>query len=110
LVRNDLTLSGLTGGNAVEGTAVSVALVNGTGVHNLSYQWLEWNAGTSSWQNVANATTASFTPGEGDEGKQLANVGGESISSKRVTGKVGIENLGSQRPEPTQSAAGGSTD
>jgi hypothetical protein len=72
LVRNDLTLSGLTGGNAVEGTPVSVALVNGTGVHNLSYQWLEWNAGTSSWQNVANATTASFTPGEGDDGKQLA--------------------------------------
>src|SRR5262249_43176289 len=69
LIRDDLALTGLTGGNAVEGTAATVVLSGA--VSNPSYQWLEYDPVSRTWQAIANATGASFTPGEADEGKQL---------------------------------------
>ena len=64
------TLGGLTAGNAVHGTAVSVAAVtdNGADVHSIaSYQWQLFNG--TDWTTVGNG--ASYTPTEGDEGKAL---------------------------------------
>ncbi len=66
------TLGGLTSGNAVQGTAVSVATVtdNGTDVHSsASYQWQVFNG--TSWTNISGATNATYTPAEADEGKAL---------------------------------------
>ena len=66
------TLGGLTAGNAVHGTAVSVAAVtdNGADVHSIaSYQWQLFNG--TSWTSISGATNASYTPTEGDEGKAL---------------------------------------
>ena len=69
------TLGGLTSGNAVQGTAVSVATVtdNGTDVHaSATYQWQVFNG--TSWTNISGATNATYTPAEADEGKALRAV------------------------------------
>ena len=66
------TLGGLTGGNALQGTAVSVATVtdNGTDVHlSATYQWQLFNG--TSWTNISGATNATYMPTEADEGKSL---------------------------------------
>ena len=65
------TLSGLTGANAVQGTAVSVATVtdDGTDVHSsASYSWQVSTNGTD-WTPVG--ISSSYTPTEADEGKAL---------------------------------------
>ena len=66
------TLSGLTGGNAVQGTAVRVATVTDAGANVLSgatYQWQVFNGTT--WTAIEEATHATYTPTEGNEGKAL---------------------------------------
>ena len=66
------TLGGLTGSNAVQGTAVSVATVTDAGANVLSsatYQWQVFNG--TSWTAIEEATHATYTPTEGNEGKAL---------------------------------------
>jgi len=67
-----VTLNGLTGGNAVQGTAVSVTSVTDGGlpVSNITYQWQRDGV------NISNATNAIYMPTEADEGHALTvNVG-----------------------------------
>ncbi len=87
------TLGGLTSGNAVQGTAVSVATVtdNGTDVHSsASYQWQVFNG--TSWTNISGATNATYTPAEADEGKALQVVvtyAGDAAGSESTTVSAG---------------------
>jgi hypothetical protein len=62
-----VTISGLTGGNAVEGTQVSAAITDGgLAVTGAIYQWrLDGNA-------IAGATASTYTPGETDETHALS--------------------------------------
>ena len=65
-------LGGLTDGNAVEGTEVSVTVTdNGTPVPSsgASYQWQVLNG--TSWTDISGATLATYTPIQADEGKAL---------------------------------------
>ena len=65
------TLGGLTAGNAVHGTAVSVAAVTDNGADVLSEANYSWQVSTNGidWTPVSNIST--YTPTEGDEGKAL---------------------------------------
>ncbi len=66
------TVSGLTGGNAVQGTAAVVGAVTDGGVDvtaTATYQW-QINNG-SGFSNINNATGSSYTPLEADEGGTL---------------------------------------
>jgi hypothetical protein len=72
-----VTISGLTGGNAVEGTAVSASITDaGLGVTGASYQW------QLDGHDISGATGAAFTPTEIDEGHALTvNVAFKDASS-----------------------------
>ena len=60
----NVTLGGLTNGNAFEGTAVTATLSDHN-LQNLTYQWF------AGGQAIQGATASSYTPAEADEGKPL---------------------------------------
>ncbi len=78
-----VAFSGLTGGNAVEGTAVTVTSITdgGLAVTNPTYQWQRDGV------NINGATSASYTPTENDEGHALTvNVGFTDANNNSETG------------------------
>ena len=89
------TLGGLTGGNAVQGAAVSVATVTHDVDENVlsdsTFQWQVFNG--TSWTNVAGATNATYTPTEGNEGKALQVVvtyAGDAAGPESTTVSAGV--------------------
>jgi hypothetical protein len=110
-MRNDLTFTGLSNGNAIDGTSATVALANGTGVTSLSYQWLEYNTTAKAWQNVANATGASFTPAESDEGEQLeVQLSYTDANNGPQTRVAGAGTVGDPAPSVTVGISGTATE
>ncbi len=66
-----VTLSGLTGGNAVEGTAVSATVTDeDLPSSGITYTWQVSHDGGTSWTTVG-TNSNSYTPSETDEGGQL---------------------------------------
>src|SRR5207247_1667239 len=66
------SLTGLTGGNAVQGTAMSVTSITDGGAavgSGVTYQW-QINSG-SGFVNISGATNSSYTPSGSDEDKRL---------------------------------------
>jgi hypothetical protein len=78
-----VTLSGLTGGNAVQGTDVTVTTITDGGqpVTNITYQWQRDGV------DIGGATSATYTPTESDEGHSLTvNVGFKDANNVSETG------------------------
>ena len=67
-----VTLAGLTGGNAVEGTAVTATVsADDLPSSGITYAWQVSHDGGTTWTPIPGATSNSYTPTELDEGGQL---------------------------------------
>jgi hypothetical protein len=70
--RPTLTLAGLTGGNAVEGTAVlATVAADDLPSQGVAYVWQVSHDGGTTWTPIPSATSNSYIPGEIDQGGEV---------------------------------------
>ena len=102
------TLGGLSAGNAVQGTSVSVTAVTDNGTNVLSGATYSWQVSTNGTDWTTVGTGVSYTPTEADEGKALRLVvtyAGDAAGSESTIVSAGTV----QEIVPTVSVPGNQT-
>ena len=98
----DITLAGLTSGNAVEGQQITATVTEPDApASGITYTFETSSDGTN-WTTVQSGSSATYTPGEADEGNQLrVDV---SFTDTHGFAETGTTSAGTVQESPTENA------